>query len=158
MATKILCAIDDAAHSERAAEFAIGLAHQMSAKLLFYMVNPEILPGRGGPVYRWNDDYVRGYLDEASYRAKRAGLFDVTSATDRATWVAEAIVACADRYDADFIVIGARSHRKAIDFFCRSVSRAVTNTANCPVLTVKHVRERRIRQGAPYHHPEVANH
>jgi nucleotide-binding universal stress UspA family protein len=151
MGTKILCAIDDAEQSEQAAEFAIDMARQMSAKLLFYMVNPEILPGRGGPVYRWKDDYIKGYLDEAFYRAKRAGLFEVICATDRATWAAEAIVDRADRYDADFIVVGASSHRKFVDFIRRSVSRRVTNMANCPVLIVKHVRERRHMEGAvPY--------
>jgi nucleotide-binding universal stress UspA family protein len=148
MAVKILCAIDDAGHSEQAAEVAIGLAKQMSAKLVFYMVNPAVLPGRGTPVYLWKDDYIQGYLDEALRRARRVGLFDVTCVTDRATSIAEAIVICADRHDADLIVVGACNQRRVIDLIRQSVSRAVANTANCPVLTVKHVRTRRFQQGA----------
>ena len=143
MVTQILCAIDDAEHSETAAEFAIDLARQLSARLVFQMVNPAVLPSpRGAPVYLWADDYIRGYLDEAFRRARQAGVSVVTCETGRATSIAESIVACADFHEADFIVIGAHGRRRIADLFRRSVSRVVADTANCPVLIIRQVRNR----------------
>jgi nucleotide-binding universal stress UspA family protein len=142
MVTQILCAIDDAPHSEAAAEFAIHLARQLSARLVFHMANPAVLPSpRGAPVYLWSDDYIRTYLDEAFRRARRAGVDRVTCETERANNVAEAIVARADLHCADFIVVGASSQARFIDLFRRPVSRRIADTASCPVLVVRRVRQ-----------------
>ena len=157
MVTRILCAIDDTDHSETAAEFAISLASQLSARLTFYMVNPAILPSsRGVPVYLWSDDYIGGYLDEALRRARRAGLYHVTGETQRADSVADSIVAFADLDEADLIVVGAGSHGRIIDMLRRSVSRAVADAAQCPVLIVRHFRDRWPRQSS-FPHREPAN-
>jgi nucleotide-binding universal stress UspA family protein len=143
MVTQILCAIDDTEQSETAAEFAIDLARQLSARLVFQMVNPAVLPGpRGAPVYLWTDDYIRGYLDEAFRRARRAGVRLVNCETGHGISIGESIVACADFHEADFIVIGARGRRRIADLFRRSVSRVVADTANCPVLIIRQVRNR----------------
>jgi nucleotide-binding universal stress UspA family protein len=138
--TQILCAIDDTKPSENAADFAISLASQLSAGLVFYMVNPAI-PSRlrGIPAHLWTDNYIRGHLDEALRRARQAGLQRVSCETHRATSVASAIVTCADLYEADLIVVGASSQRRIFDFLRRTVSRAVADTASCPVLIVRHV-------------------
>lgn len=154
MVTRILCAIDDEEHSETAAEFAIELARQLSARLVFQMVNPAVLPGpRGAPVYLWADDYIGGYLDEALRRARQAGVGRVTCETARATSIAGSIVACADFHEVDFIVVGANGRSRIVDLFRQPVSRVVADTANCPVLIIRHVRNR--RQGSlPY--PEAA--
>jgi nucleotide-binding universal stress UspA family protein len=141
MVTQILCAIDDTEHSERAADFAIDLARKLSAKLIFYMVNPAVLPGPlGPPVYLWTDDYIKGYLDEALRRAVAAGLQGVRCMTNRADSIAEAIVACADLYQADLIIVGACGERHLIDSLRRTVSRIIADTANCPVLIVRQLR------------------
>jgi nucleotide-binding universal stress UspA family protein len=141
MVTQILCAIDDAPHSETAAEFAIGLARQLSARLVFHMANPAVLPSpRGAPVYLWTDDYVRSYLDEASRRARRSGVNQVTCETEHANQVADAIVARADLHGADFIVVGASARSRFVDLFRRPVSRLIADSAHCPVLVVRHVR------------------
>jgi nucleotide-binding universal stress UspA family protein len=152
MVTQILCAIDDAEHSETAAEFAIDLARQLSAMLVFQMVNPAVLPSpRGAPVYLWEDNYIRGYLDEAFRRARQSGVSLVTCETGRANSIAKSIVACADFHEADFIVIGARGRRRIIDLFRRSLSRVVADTANCPVLIIRQVRNQRPGHGSlPY--------
>jgi nucleotide-binding universal stress UspA family protein len=143
MDTQILCAIDDTEPSENALEFAIDLAKRLSAKLVFCMVNPAVLPSpRGTPVYFWTEGYIQGYLDEALRRARNAGVSWVTCETRRATSVADYVVACADLHEADFIVVGASRHSKIADFFYRSVSRRVADTANCPVIIVKQVRGR----------------
>jgi nucleotide-binding universal stress UspA family protein len=141
MVTHILCAIDDAPHSETAAEFAIDLAKQLSAKLVFHMANPAVLPSpRGAPVYLWSDEYIKGYLDEAFRRARRAGVDRVTCETERTDQVAYAIVARADLHRADFIVVGASSRVRFLDLFRRPVSRLVADMATCPVLVVRQVR------------------
>jgi nucleotide-binding universal stress UspA family protein len=152
MLTQILCAIDDAPHSETAVEFAIDLARQMSARLVFHMVNPAVLPSPRGPrVYLWSDTYIRSYLDEASRRARRVGVSHVTCDTERAAHVAHSIVARADFYGADFIVVGASSQVRLIDLFRRPVSKIVADMANCPVLVVRHVRHlRRGQVSFPY--------
>lgn len=142
MVTQILCAIDDTEHSERAAEFAISLAGQLSAKLTFYMVNPAVLPGPlGPPAHLWTDDYIRGYLDEALRRAVAAGLRGVRCETRRADSIAEAVVACADLHQADLIVVGACGRHHIVDSVRRTVSRLVADTANCPVLIVRRLRD-----------------
>jgi nucleotide-binding universal stress UspA family protein len=140
MVTQILCAIDDTKPSENAADFAIGLASQLSAGLVFYMVNPAT-PSRlrGIPAYLWTDDYIRSHLDEALRRARQARLQCVSCETHRATSVAPAIVTCADLYEADLIVVGVGSQRRIFNFLRRSVSRAVADTASCPVLIVRDV-------------------
>jgi nucleotide-binding universal stress UspA family protein len=152
MVTQILCAIDDAEHSETAAEFAIDLARRLSAKLVFQMVNPAVLPSpRGAPVYLWTDDYIRGYLEEALRRARQAGVGLATCETARANSIPDSIVACADFHEADLIVIGASGRRTIADLFRRPVSRIVADTANCPVLIIRRVRNRWPRQGSlPY--------
>ncbi len=142
MITQILCAIDDTDHSENAAEFAIGLANQLSANLTFYMVNPAVLPGPlGVSVHLWTDDYIKGYLDEALRRAVAAGLRGVRCETTRADSIAQAIVAFADLNQADLIVVGARGHLNILDTLRRTNSRIVADTANCPVLIVRRVRD-----------------
>src|SRR5262245_16720164 len=152
MVTQILCAIDDAPHSETAAEFAIDLAKQLSARLVFHMANPAVLPSpRGAAVYLWTDDYIKAYLDEAFRRARRAGVDQVTCETERTDHVADAIVARADLHKSDFIVVGATGQARFIDLFRRPVSRLVADMAHCPVLVVRHVRHlRRPQESFPY--------
>jgi len=141
MITQILCAIDDAEHSETACEFAIDLARQLSAKLVFQMVNPAVAPSlRGAAVYLWSNDYIRGYLDEARRRAWRVGIDQVKCETACATSIAHSIVACADSHEVDFIVVGASGKRRIIDWFRRPVSRLVADTAHCPVFIIGQVR------------------
>lgn len=156
MVIQILCAIDDAAHSEAAAEFAIDLAKQMSARLIFHMANPAVLPSpRGAAVYLWSDDYIKTYLDEAFRRARRAGVNHVACETERASQVSDSIVARADHHGADFIVVGASAETRLVDLFRRPVSRLVADTAHCPVLVVRHVRDFR-RRGESFPRQEAA--
>lgn len=141
MINQILCAIDDSEHSEMAAEFAISLATQLSAKLTFCMVNPAVLPGPiGTPVYLWTDDYIEGYLEEARRRAVAAGLHAVRCETQCAESVPEAVVACANLSQADMVVVGASRQHSILDTLRRTVSRAIAETANCPVLVVGQLR------------------
>ena len=148
MVSRILCAIDDTEYSEMAAEFAIQLASQLPAKLIFYVVNPSVLPSpRGAPVYLWTDKYVRDLLDEAFRRASQAGVDRVVCETARATSVARSIVTFAESQDVDFIVIGASRHGGIVSLFRRPISRRVAETATCPVLIIGHVHNRYLNRG-----------
>ena len=138
MIAQILCAIDDTESFRNAADFAIGLASQLSARLVFCMVNPAtVSPLRSIPGYLWTDDYIRNHLDEALRRARQAGLQQVVCETHRATSVAYGIVTCADLHEADLVVVGASSEPRIIDFVRRTVSRTVADTASCPALIVR---------------------
>ena len=71
--TQIFCAIDDTEPCEKAADVAISLARQLSAGLLFYMVNPAILSRLR----------VRKHLEKALRRARQAGIERVSCETHR---------------------------------------------------------------------------
>ena len=151
MVKEILCAIDDMEYSEKAADFAIGLAKQLSAKIIFYMINPAVLPGPlGPPVHLWTDDYIQGYLNEALRRALAAGLQGARCVTNRADSISEAIVAYAERHQVDLIVVGACRERHLMDSLRGTVSRTVADNANCPVLVVRQVR-------GDQHHDQLAH-
>jgi nucleotide-binding universal stress UspA family protein len=151
MVSQILCAIDDTEYSETAAEFAIQLASQLSAKLIFYMVNPSVLPSpRGAPVYLWTDEYVRDLLDEALRRAKQAGVDRVVCETTRAISVAATIVAYAESKDADLIVVGASRQGGIVSLFRRPISQRVADNATCPVMIIGHVHDYLDRGAASY--------
>lgn len=139
MTTKILCGIDDQAHSARAAAVATELARQLHAELTLCLVNP-ILPGRAAGFCRWPDEYVEKILDEAACRARWLGLSDVRYASQRAITVADAIVAYADEHDVDYIVVGTSERSRLSKWLAGSVSREVVAKAHCPVLIVRRVR------------------
>lgn len=141
MSIIILCAIDDQCQSEHAVEAAIDLAKETAASLIFYMVNPAVLPGPRGPeVYLWDASFIKSYLDEASRRARMAGLLDVKCTTDRARVVSEAIVRRAKQHYADFIVVGAERRSRIAEFLHGSVPQEIVKQANCPVLIVQQRR------------------
>src|SRR5262245_7023702 len=103
---KILCGIDGADHSLKAAGVACDLARRLGAELTLCMVNP-LLPGRGAPIYLWPDEYVDRVLSDAARRARWCGLQSVRSETWRAMSVSDAVAGYADQEEIDYIVIGA---------------------------------------------------
>ena len=148
---KILCAIDDRAHSVRAATVAFDLSKKLWADLTLYMANP-ILPGRGAPVYLWTDEQVERILDDMRSRAHWSGLLNVTCAGRRANRVADSVIAYADHHGMDLIVIGASDRSGAIKALSGSVSRDIVAKANCPIVVVRGIRGQplqRPRRGIP---------
>ncbi len=141
---RLLCGIDDREHSWRTVSVGIDLAKRLSAELILCMINPAILPnGRGPSVYRWTESYIRQVLNEKVSRARGLGFWDVRCETTQANSVADGVLACADHYEVDYIIIGASSRSTLMQVFSGSVSREVCIKANCPVLVVRRV------QGAP---------
>jgi nucleotide-binding universal stress UspA family protein len=143
MKAKILCGIDGRDHTARAVTAAVGLAKKLDAELTLYMVNSACLPGRGPIFYLWPDDYVERTLNEAAFRARWSGLAHVRCESDRTLDIADAIVAYADRQEADYIVLGASGRSELIKLISGSVTRGVTAKANCPVLIVRRTRDQR---------------
>ena len=143
---KVLCAIDDRAHSARAAAVAFDLSKQLRANLTLYMVNPT-LAGRGPPLYVWTDEHVERILEAMGRRAQWSGLPSVKCESRRARRVADSIIAYADRHDFDLIVIGASDRSGVLKTLSGSVSREVAAKANCPIVVVRRTR------GQPPQHP-----
>ena len=141
MKSKILCGIDGRDHTARALTAAVELAKKLDAELTLYMANPACLPGRGPIFYLWRDDCVEKTLNEAAFRARWSGLAHVRCETERTLDIADAIVAYADRQEADYIILNASERSELIKLISGSVTRGVTVKANCPVLIVKRTRE-----------------
>jgi len=145
MNVEILCCVDNGTPTDLALTAAIQLAQSLRASLLLLCVNP-LLPGRGSPMCMWADSHVSAMLENAERKARWAGLPEVTQIRGRALDVAEAIVAQADECDVDYIVLGTRDRNSVARALGGSVSRAVIARANCPVLIVRRLRERRRRR------------
>ena len=142
MTTKILCGVDGQAHSARAAAVATELAKQLDAELTLCAVIP-VGGGRAGAFGRWPEEYIEKILAEAASRARRSGLTEVRRARRRGITIADAIIACADQHDVDYIVVGASERSRLLKLITGSVSQEVVAKAHCPVLIVGPARGHR---------------
>ncbi|MEZ5833158.1 MAG: universal stress protein [Dongiaceae bacterium] len=145
MMPKVLCCIDNTEASVRALAAATELARKFHAGLVLFAANP-LLPGRGGPIYLWPEEYVASMVEEAARRARFAGINNVECVRCRAIKVADAIVGYADDNAVDYIVVGTNDRSGLARAIGGSVSREVIALANCPVLTVRRLRN---EQGPP---------
>ena len=136
---KILCCVDNTEASRRAVLAAIDLAKTLRAGLVLFAVNP-LLPGRGGPIYLWPEQYVASIVEEAGHRVRWAGIRNVDCVHCRAASVGDAIVAFADERAVDYIVLGTQDRSGLVRALSGSVSRKVIADANCPVLAVRRLR------------------
>ena len=139
---RILCAIDGKDYSLRAALVASDLAKRLSAELTICMLNP-LMPGRGPPLYLWPEEYVAKVLADAIRKATWAGVKAVKSKTWHTACVSAAIAEYADQEEIDYIVVGASDRSWITKVLSGSVSRELTQKANCPVLIVHRVRGER---------------
>ncbi len=136
MLKRIFCAIDDQEHSGRAVDTAIDIARTMSSALIFFMVNPAIMPGRGPMISRWTKDYINGYFAQARARAKQSGVFDTRCITKNANDITDAILLEAEKANADFIVVGSNSRPGPFRNWKYSITREVAAKAPCPTIIV----------------------
>ena len=138
--TKILCGVDGLERSAGAAGVAVDLTKKLSGELILCMVNP-LLRGRNGTFCWWPDEYVEKILSEAVCRARWSGLPNVRFESLRAISVADAIVACADEHEVDYIVIGARECSRFMRTLRISTSKEISCRAKCPVMIVRQIRQ-----------------
>lgn len=136
MIATVFSAIDDQEHSGCAADKAIEIARVSSSKLIFFMANPVILPGRGPVAYRWTKEYIDEYFDLARSRARRSGVFDTECVTKNTVDIASAIFIQAENAKADYIVVGSNCRSGLFGSWRHSITRIVSIKAHCPTIIV----------------------
>lgn len=140
MINHVLVAVDGSSHGRSAAEFALGLARRVNAKvtLLTVLPLPEVLPM--GPLSGFvvtAPALSKTDLDQVDARLKE--LVKTHEGVEVRTVVevgpvADTIVETSKRLQVDLLVVGARGLGAAGRFFLGSVSDRVAHLAHCPVL------------------------
>ena len=139
---RILVPVDFSASSERALDYAHGLARKFDAAL--HLVHVCETPSVMTPAL---DAYAIAYADwtqrlgeEADKQLKKltAGLADVSVTTEVLFGrPAVAVAGAADAIGADLIVMGTHGHGPVMHALMGNVAERVVRTASCPVLTVR---------------------
>jgi nucleotide-binding universal stress UspA family protein len=133
---RILVAIDDSARAPHVLGTAVRLARLTSARLRVYRaiaVPPDFSPaGTGNPLPRHLHDAAAEHI-----RDLLAAFLDVASdvVIDESHSPARAILAAADAFDADLVVIGSHGY-DLIDRLLGTTAATVVNTAKRDVLVV----------------------
>jgi nucleotide-binding universal stress UspA family protein len=139
MFQKILLAVDGSAHSDKAADYAAGLAAAFQAALFVVHAYPQTSDLLG------YDDFERlvarrkaagqTVLDRVRDRLKD---HDVSAQEDLLEGPeAEAILASAEAHKADLVVMGTRGLGTIEGMLFGSISRKVSQHAPCPVLLAR---------------------
>jgi nucleotide-binding universal stress UspA family protein len=136
MTTKVFSPIDDQEHSGRAAQAAIEIARATAAELIFFMVNPAVMPGRGPVVYRWTKDYIDEYFSLARNRARQSGVYDTRCIAKNAIDITRSILMEAEMVEADYIVVGSNSRPGPFGYWKYSITRDIAARAHCPTVIV----------------------
>ncbi|MBY4947892.1 universal stress protein [Cupriavidus respiraculi] len=146
MYRRILVAIDGSRASGRALEQAVAMAlatrAEVSAVFVADDADPSFETVPGNPAWLMADvvAYGKGVLSRAGERLSAAGVRWTTRLTEAPhgdATVAEAIVAEADRWSADVIVMGTHGHRGVRRMLLGSVSELVVSQTARPVLLVR---------------------
>lgn len=135
MPKKILCATDGSPHSEPAVTFAARLAKSTDAALIYLAVEPFALE-RGGTWPLWADGEASEKLDSATRIAEKMGVTTVNRIEAKAVDVAEAILTCAAKANADLVIVGSRGRGPIRRLLSGSISNQVLNKAHVPVTVV----------------------
>ena len=135
MPKKILCATDGSAHSEPAVAFAAQLAKSTDAALIYLAVEPFALD-RAGTWPLWADGAAAEKLDSATQIAEKMGVTTVNRIEAQAVDVADAILTCAAKADADLVIVGSRGRGPIRRLLRGSISNQVLNKAHVPVTVV----------------------
>jgi nucleotide-binding universal stress UspA family protein len=135
MPKKILCATDGSAHSEPAVAFAARLAKSTDAALIYLAVEPFALD-RAGTWPLWADGAAAEKLDSATRIAEKMGVTTVNRIEAQAVDVADAILTCAAKADADLVIVGSRGRGPIQRLLRGSISNQVLNKAHVPVTVV----------------------
>ncbi len=139
MFSHILIAVDGSTHSDKALEYARGMAGNFGARLMLVHAYPQT-----------SDLLGYGDFERLVSRRQAAGQDVIDAARnqlgDTRTDVhenllegpeAEAILAAAETHGVDLIVMGTRGRGSIEGLLFGSVSRKVTHLAPCPVLLIR---------------------
>jgi nucleotide-binding universal stress UspA family protein len=140
MIRKILLATDGSASSGRAAEFAASLSRRYNARIFVlhaYTPGPagEKLTQQGS-IYYESSDEAHSLVEQVNLRLEDMGVEGIESNAVEGP-PAHVILGVAESSNQDLIVIGARGTSTWQGSRMGSVSLAVTQRAECPVLVVK---------------------
>lgn len=140
MIQEILLATDGSAAAERAASFAASLAIRYNARLMVLHAFAPLPRYLGEPtysrvVYRTLEE-AQTLLSDIAKRLREMGVAEVVTDFVEGPAV-DVILGVAETRKPDLIVIGARGLGLWQGLLLGSVSMAVTQRAQCPVLVVK---------------------
>ena len=138
MTSTILLAVDDSAHSQRAAEVSQGLAQLTKYKVVVIHVH-ELATGRWGSM-RVDDNTGDAFAETVVKGLQGAGI-DARFETRDAHYgqVAQTLSVAAEDLDADMIVVGSRGRSNVASLTLGSVSHKLLHLARRPVLVVPSV-------------------
>lgn len=140
MISTILLAVDGSGHARRSVDFGIDIAARYGAKLVILTAHPH------GPLSEELADYTRKedlsadevyqrIVEDLAAEAGRQGVQDVVNLVEEGD-AATAILAAAERHDADLIVLGSRGLSDLKALLVGSVSHKVSHLADRPCLIV----------------------
>jgi nucleotide-binding universal stress UspA family protein len=149
---KILCATDLSENSKVGVAYAVSLARESRAELVFFYVAPnpfyQLPYGRELDLILARDGIPRftigEWLEHARLELKRFIHSNFGSETGNVTCtlrvglgrITDEIVATACQEEADLVVMAKRKRGFARRLFSRSISEAVSRRAPCPVLSI----------------------
>lgn len=140
MIESILLATDGSAPAERAADLAASLATRYHSKIMVLHAFAMIPRYLGEPNFeealRKTLDGAHALVDDAAKRLRELGVAEVDTDVIEGP-AANVILGVAETRKPDLLVLGARGLSTWQGLLLGSVSMAVTQRAECPVLVVK---------------------
>jgi nucleotide-binding universal stress UspA family protein len=136
----IVIATDGSEPSRRAVREGLELARAAGAAVTLVSVSAPVSDVLGSPLYQQRLSKhlaeARAAIEDATAIARETGIGvdEEVIEGDAATMIVE----CAREHEADLIVVGSRGRGSVAGALLGSVSKAVVNQADRPVLVVKH--------------------
>ena len=143
---RILVAVDGSETSTQAMQEAINLAKNQQATLrIIYIADEFVVVGDGVYFdYKQYENAVRNYglsvINKMESLAKKASVSFESSMienTEHAVWIPEKIIAEANSWQADLLVIGTHGRRGFSHLMLGSVAEGVIRIASIPVLLIR---------------------
>ena len=132
----IVVAVDGSPSSDRALEYAKGLAQEGSSKLVLAHVT-ELIAGRAAGTVRLGEDELVEKIRARAQELKQSGVdAELQVARTMTGGPAVAVAEIAEQAGADVIVTGTRGHTALTGLVVGSVAQRMMHVAPCPVLVV----------------------
>jgi nucleotide-binding universal stress UspA family protein len=132
--SKILLSVDGSAHSARAVDKAAALADSLGSEVVVFHVR-ETLPGK------YDMDLREGEVDLAANVANDLKAKGIKASSLRESafygFTAQVVVAAAEQFGADVIVMGSRGRSDLTGLLLGSVTHKVLQLSDVPVLVVR---------------------